>query len=87
MRAQNIHVGDHYAITISGKRAVVRLDRANPGGGFDATNVRTGRSIRLKSGRRLQRRVEVVAGGPFDVPVRPADGTAGPTSVSELFRF
>jgi hypothetical protein len=54
MRAHNVHVGDIYEIRISGKLAQVRLTAAAPGGGYFASNVKTGRIIRLKSGRRLR---------------------------------
>jgi hypothetical protein len=54
MRAHNVHVGDVYEIKISGRPARVRLMQALPGGGYHAVNIKTGRAIRLRSGRRLR---------------------------------
>lgn len=54
MKAANVHVGDRYAITISGKPAVVVIDQVHFRGGWYATNERTHRQIILKSARRLK---------------------------------
>lgn len=54
MRAHNVHIGDVYEIKISGRLAQVRIMRALPGGGYHAGNIKTGRILVLKSGRRLR---------------------------------
>jgi hypothetical protein len=60
MRAHNVHIGDIYEIRISGKLAQVRLTATAPGGGYFASNIKTGRIIRLKSGRRLRYNVTLL---------------------------
>jgi hypothetical protein len=73
MRAHNVHVGDVYQISISGRPAQVRVMQALPGGGYHAVNVKTGRAIRLRSGRRLKYNVTLFEA----TKVRYADLAAG----------
>jgi hypothetical protein len=73
MRAHNVHVGDVYQISISGRPAQVRIMQALPAGGYHAVNVKTGRAIRLRSGRRLKYNVTLFE----EAKARYADLAAG----------
>ena len=53
MTAASVHIGQTYAARVSGKLTTVRIERER-GGGWDAVNVTTGRSVRIRSGRRLR---------------------------------
>ena len=76
MKAINVHVGEVYEVRVSGNLARVRIVCVHPSGGWNGINEATGREIRLRSGRRLQRPVS-----------KPADGLPGPCAVSDLFKF
>ena len=54
MKKGEVKVGGEYVAKVSGKLAHVRIDRENPHGGWDATNLATKKSVRIKSTRRLQ---------------------------------
>jgi hypothetical protein len=54
MKAKNVHVGDVYAVKVSGAIADVRVDAARPSGGWVGTNVGTGRQIVLRTAARLR---------------------------------
>ena len=55
MRKEQAIIGMVYVVKVSGKLARVRLDRESPYGGYDATNLDTGRKIRLRTAGRLRR--------------------------------
>jgi hypothetical protein len=57
MRKNDVTVGASYVAKVSGKLTRVRIERENPHGGWDATNVDTGRRVRIKSAQRLRRAV------------------------------
>ncbi len=57
MKKNNVDIGATYAAKVSGKLARVRIERESPYGGWDATNVDTGRRVRIKSAQRLRRAV------------------------------
>jgi len=50
-----VRIGERYIAKVSGKLAVVRIDAESEYGGWDATNVATGRAVRIKSAARLRR--------------------------------
>ena len=54
MKKDEIKVGSHYSAKVSGRMATVRIDAENPRGGWDATNLRTGKKVRVKSAQRLR---------------------------------
>lgn len=58
MHKAEVQLGRVYAAKVSDRIAPVRLDRVNPYGGWDATNLRTDRLVRIKSAAKL--RFEVV---------------------------
>ena len=55
MRKADVSVGHCYSAKVSGKLTYVRLDRESRYGGWDATNLATGRSVRIKTAGRLRR--------------------------------
>ena len=57
MKKNDVETGATYVAKVSGKLARVRIDRECPYGGWDATNVDTGRRVRIKSAQRLRRAV------------------------------
>jgi hypothetical protein len=54
MKKENVKLGCVYACKVSGEVQPVRLDKENPHGGFDGTNMRTRKSVRVKSTQRLR---------------------------------
>jgi len=54
MKKNEIKIGRHYTAKVSGRMATVRIDVENPNGGWDATNVTTGKKVRIKSAQRLR---------------------------------
>ncbi len=57
MKKNDVETGATYVAKVSGKLARVRIERESPYGGWDATNVDTGRRVRIKSAQRLRRAV------------------------------
>jgi len=54
MKKNEVKVGGQCIAKVSGKLAHVRIDRENPHGGWDATNLATKKSVRIKSAQRLR---------------------------------
>ena len=57
MRGINVEVGGLYEVLVSGRIAPVRLLSVSSYGGWNGTNILTGRMVRIKSARRLRRRL------------------------------
>jgi len=55
MKKNEVKVGQCYMAKVTKSVVPVRIDRETPSGGWDARNVATGRSVRIKSAARLQR--------------------------------
>ena len=55
MLKKDVEVGRRYVAKISEKLTVVRLDEESRFGGWQATNVNTGRSVRIKTAAKLRR--------------------------------
>ncbi len=80
MKKDEIKIGRHYSAKVSDKLTVVRIDAENLRGGWDATNVATGKKVRIKSAQRLRG----TASAPKAVPgatggdgARATDATTG----------
>jgi len=60
MLKKEVRVGAHYAIRHHGDRnlSVVRIDSESRFGGYNATKLKTNRSIRIKSAAKLRFEVE-----------------------------
>ena len=54
MKKDQIKLGATYSAKVSDKLATVRIDGDNPHGGWDATNLATGKKVRIKSAQRLR---------------------------------
>ena len=54
MKKHEVKIGSEYVAKVSGKLAHVRIDRENPHGGWDATNLATKKPVRIKSAQRLR---------------------------------
>ncbi len=54
MKAEDVNVGDVYAVKVSGSIAPVVIDEEHPNGGWVGTNQETNRQVRIKSARRLR---------------------------------
>lgn len=55
MKKKNIEIGQTYVAKVSGRITAVRIVDESPYGGWNAVNVATGRSVRIKSAQRLRR--------------------------------
>lgn len=62
LKAQ-VKIGGHYAIRHQGdpshKLSVIRIDSVSRYGGYNATKLKTGRTIRIKSAAKLRYEVEL----------------------------
>lgn len=58
MKKNEVEIGGTYTAKVSEKVQKVRIDGVSRHGGWDATNVATGRAVRIKSAQRLRRRVD-----------------------------
>ena len=54
MKKNEVKIGGQYIAKVSGRLAQVRIDRENPHGGWDATNLATRKAVRIKSAQRLR---------------------------------
>ena len=54
MKKAEVQIGTSYWANVSGNRCEVRIDGEKPRGGWDATNLATGKRIVIKSAQRLQ---------------------------------
>lgn len=54
MKQKDVVIGKIYAVKVSGNVVPVRIDRESQYGGWDGTNMDTGRKIRIKSVQRLR---------------------------------
>ena len=54
MNKSDVKVGGVYSAKVSGNVVPVRIDRENPRGGWDGTNLKTKKSVRIKSAQRLR---------------------------------
>lgn len=54
MKKDQIRIGGMYLAKVTDKVVPVRLDAANPHGGWDATNLATNKKVRIKSAQRLR---------------------------------
>jgi hypothetical protein len=58
MKSSEITIGNTYSAKVSDKVVPVRIDRENARGGWDATNLVTNKTVRIKSAQRLRGPVE-----------------------------
>ena len=71
MKKREVDIGGLYAAKVSDRLVPVRIDKENYYGGWDATNLRTGRAIRVRSAQRLWFAMQQDADGHY---IRVKDG-------------
>ena len=54
MKKNEVRIGGRYLAKVSGSVSPIRLDAESPHGGWDGTNLDTGRQVRIKSAQRLR---------------------------------
>ena len=54
MKKSEVKKGSCYTAKVSNRIATVRIDADNPHGGWDATNLTTGKKVRIRSAQRLR---------------------------------
>jgi hypothetical protein len=54
MKKAEVKIGSKYYANVSGARCEIQIDAEKPRGGWDATNLATGKKILIKSAQRLQ---------------------------------
>jgi hypothetical protein len=84
VKKKDVTIGFVYTAKVSGALARVKILRENPRGGWDAENVRTGRSVRIRSAQRLKeaRALEEIP----ETPVEERLPVAAPGQVVTLDR-
>jgi len=54
MKKSDVKIGNHYKAKVTNKIGTVEILSENPHGGWDAKNLSTGKSVRIKSAQRLR---------------------------------
>ena len=54
MKKRDVQKGKTYLAKVSGMVVPVRIDQESPYGGWEATNTKTGRAVRIKTAARLR---------------------------------
>lgn len=57
MKKADVKIGGKYYANVSGKRTEIQINAEKPRGGWDATNLATGKKVLIKSAQRLQAEV------------------------------
>jgi hypothetical protein len=73
MKKSDVKVGQVYSAKVSGNIVPVRIDRENPRGGWDGTNMVTKKAVRIKSAQRLRGKAAAWPGKPA---ANASDGVA-----------
>ncbi len=55
MKKRDVQIGSTYIAKVSGVLTKVRITRESPYGGWQGTNLATGREVRIRSAARLRR--------------------------------
>jgi len=91
MKKNEVKVGGLYHAKVSDKLVTVRIDSSNTHGGWNATNTRTGKRIRIKSAQRLRGAAKSAAkakapgkAATKNVRSKKADGEQKPKRVGAL---
>ena len=78
MQQDQVQIGKTYAAKVTDKIAPVRIDSENEHGGWNATNLRTNKQIRIKSAQRLRNEITV----PDDDPTKAEEALQAAAAVS-----
>ena len=57
MNKSDVSIGATYLLKVAGNLVPVKIIREHPGGGWEGTSVKTGKTIRIKSAQRIQKRL------------------------------
>jgi hypothetical protein len=87
MKKGQVQIGKVYTAKVTDKVVSVRIDAENPHGGWDATNLATGKKIRIKGPQRLRSEVKTAAAqvGATTAPPKgdsPGAATKTPTAAT-----
>jgi len=55
MKKNEVKIGKYYTAKVSNRMATIRIDAESPHGGWKATNITTGKKVRIKSAQCLRR--------------------------------
>ena len=58
MKKRDVEIGGMYQAKVSGELTRIRIDSESRYGGWNGTNLRTGRQIRIKTAARLRCRID-----------------------------
>jgi len=78
MQQDQVQIGKTYAAKVTDKIAPVRIDSENEHGGWNATNLRTNKQIRIKTAQRLRNEITV----PDDDPAKAEEALQAAAAVS-----
>ena len=71
MKKTDVHIGKQYTAKVTNKLVVVEIITDNPHGGWDAKNLATGKTVRIKSAQRLRGFAKGTAVSPPDAMQEP----------------
>lgn len=75
MLKADVQIGGVYRVRLHGNFTDVRIDGESGYGGWNATNLTSGRSVRIKSAQKLRRPVDLTAArGSRHTDIIPSDG-------------
>ena len=57
MIKKDVEIGGYYVAKVSGNKVPIRIDSESPYGGWLATNLKTGREVRVRTAGRLRFRL------------------------------
>jgi hypothetical protein len=87
MKKQDVKIGGTYLAKVTDKVVPVRLDKENPHGGWDATNIATNKKVRIKSAQRLRGPAPAAGSGkpkPASKPEAAVDTTPKPDALTAV---
>ena len=92
MKKSDVHIGQQYTAKVTNKLVVVEILADNPHGGWDAKNLATGKTVRIKSAQRLrgfakQAPVSAPVATEEPIPSQPATAQAESTDTSQTKRI
>jgi hypothetical protein len=68
MKNSDVQVGAAYLVKVADNLVPVKITREHPGGGWEGTSEKTGKTIRIKSPQRLRKRLADAAHGAAKTP-------------------
>lgn len=78
MKNGDVQIGAMYLVKVADNLVPVKLVREHPSGGWEGASAKTGKTIRIKSGQRLRRRLADAAPGAAKVPEATQETKAEP---------